>query len=507
MVSIAVKTCVAALLFVVGYNWIYSCRKRPLPPGPKPVPLVGNALQIPKDAPWEKLHEWFTTYGPIISLKLGSRTVIVLGNRDVVHDLIQRRSRISSSRPRFIVFGEHYAKSRFPALLPYDSKWQSFHRIQSSILNPRNAKGYRPVHIAGCKQMLYRMLDGEHIVSHFSYFVSSAWSTMLYSTRAEPTTETTSDRIHDMLAHLTELFCIEHSLLDIFPVLEYTPGISWISKRKGEAFFKEMMTFFEARIRKGLQSASWNISQAWHQRLPAGTQWEDFAGMITEVEFAANSTLPVTLSIIAMMFALHPEETKKVQAEIDEQIGTQRLPTFEDAGKLPYTDAFLRECLRLQSNFPFALPRAVTQEEEYMGYRIPRDAIILPCQYALNMDETVFESPKAFRPQRWVDNPNLPSPATFGFPRRLCPGKSYAKDLMFIGMTSMAWGFNFEADNNVSERPSESYSLLYIPSVKTFRFSCRTAAHRAIIEREWQESETNVHSHHSPRSQVESMRG
>lgn len=46
------------------------------------------------------------------------------------------------------------------------------------------------------------------------------------------------------------------------------------------------------------------------------------------------------------MMALHPEVVKRAQAEIDQAIGSERLPTLEDRGKLPYIDCIVREVYR-----------------------------------------------------------------------------------------------------------------------------------------------------------------
>jgi hypothetical protein len=38
-------------------------RYRNLPPGPRPLPFVGNRTQIPKSKPWLKMAEWAKEYG------------------------------------------------------------------------------------------------------------------------------------------------------------------------------------------------------------------------------------------------------------------------------------------------------------------------------------------------------------------------------------------------------------------------------------------------------------
>lgn len=46
-----------------------------------------------------------------------------------------------------------------------------------------------------------------------------------------------------------------------------------------------------------------------------------------------------------------PEEQKRVQEELDSVIGHERLPSFSDKAKLPYTDAFIQELFRMSMPF------------------------------------------------------------------------------------------------------------------------------------------------------------
>jgi hypothetical protein len=59
---------VSALLiavFILNYlNKSFSRQQRPpLPPGPKGLPLIGNALDLPKSEEWVMANEWMKQYG------------------------------------------------------------------------------------------------------------------------------------------------------------------------------------------------------------------------------------------------------------------------------------------------------------------------------------------------------------------------------------------------------------------------------------------------------------
>lgn len=70
--------------------------------------------------------------------------------------------------------------------------------------------------------------------------------------------------------------------------------------------------------------------------------------------------------------AVHPEVQKKAQAEIDQVIGPERLPEFDDRPSLPYIEAIYREVLRFAPPGPLGMPHRLMEDDYYKGYFIPR---------------------------------------------------------------------------------------------------------------------------------------
>lgn len=69
------------------------------PPGPPTLPLIGNLHQMPKEKAHLQFQKWAETYGPVYSLILGTKVMVVLNTDVAVKDLLDRRSGIYSSRP------------------------------------------------------------------------------------------------------------------------------------------------------------------------------------------------------------------------------------------------------------------------------------------------------------------------------------------------------------------------------------------------------------------------
>lgn len=74
---------------------------------------------------------------------------------------------------------------------------------------------------------------------------------------------------------------------------------------------------------------------------------------------------------------LYPEIQKKARGEIDSVCGADRLPNMDDEPRLVYVRKCQKETLRWLPNMPLSLPHAVTQDDEYKGYKIPAGATIV----------------------------------------------------------------------------------------------------------------------------------
>ncbi|CAK7337208.1 unnamed protein product [Dovyalis caffra] len=68
-----------------------------LPPGPKSWPIIGNVLQM-GNKPHISLTKLAQTYGPLMSLRLGTRLVVVGSSRNAATEILKTHDRELSGR-------------------------------------------------------------------------------------------------------------------------------------------------------------------------------------------------------------------------------------------------------------------------------------------------------------------------------------------------------------------------------------------------------------------------
>jgi cytochrome P450 len=188
---------------------------------------------------------------------------------------------------------------------------------------------------------------------------------------------------------------------------------------------------------------------------------------------AAGETTSTTLSWWTLAMIAFPEVQRRAQAELDNVIGRDRLPTFADAPHLPYVSAVIREVLRWRPALPIGVPHAAMEDDWYENMFIPKGSVCISNVWHCNHDRAVFgEDADDFRPERHLDEQgrlssgpvetNRAGHTTFGFGRRVCVGKELAADSLFIHTARILWAANLERrrDKNANEMPLDLETLV-----------------------------------------------
>jgi hypothetical protein len=97
---------IVALVYTTLKRWTSRVSVLPLPPGPKPLPIIGNLLDIPREKEWLTYHAWNQKYGDVVYVEALGQKIVVLGTADAANDLMERRSTIYSDRSVLIMMSE-----------------------------------------------------------------------------------------------------------------------------------------------------------------------------------------------------------------------------------------------------------------------------------------------------------------------------------------------------------------------------------------------------------------
>ena len=486
-----------AFLGILFILYLLSRSEPRLPPGPRPLPILGNLHQAPRKNSWLEFKKWHEQYGPIVSFKLGQQVYVLLGTHKAARDLLDKRSSIYSTRPRSIVAGECVTKGLGTVFLPYGARWKTHHQIQGEFLNQYMTKQYSVLQDVETRQVVYDLIHTNDFDSSFHRMAASLVFALAYGKRFPDGDEDEIREVTDLMKSLIDKMTPGKWMVDVFPVLNHLPRILAPWKRIGDEMHHRESKLFIENTTKAQKTPNWNWSKHAMGLKKINKLSATELGYIIGILYQAGSdTTSVTLCDVVVACLLHPDAVRKAQEELDSVIGQDRLPEIDDMANIPYTIGFLQEVMRLRPITPVGMPHATTQDDEYMGYHIPKGATVMPNYWTMAADEDVFDDPGSFMPERWIKNPKLPF-INFGFGRRVCTGRHIAMNTLRLTVSRILWAYNighaYENGKRLEVDPlARTQDTVSKPSPFKAEFKVRSQGHREVVERSWMAAEKNL---------------
>lgn len=195
----------------------------------------------------------------------------------------------------------------------------------------------------------------------------------------------------------------------------------------------------------------------------------------------ALSTLPAALSFMLQRWIAQPDVLRRIQAEIDTVVGRGRLPELDDRARLPYTEAALRETLRLRTIIPSGFPHRALRDTRLGGFDVPRGAFVVTNLQAAHWDAAQYgDDALRFRPERFLDahtgELRLGSDTTlpFGAGKRLCAGETFSRNMLFVLSAALAQNFDARVEEGWSPDVDELRTgIVSVPAEMWVRFEPR----------------------------------
>ncbi|KJZ72506.1 hypothetical protein HIM_08175 [Hirsutella minnesotensis 3608] len=443
--------CLVAAVYLVR-RCLQDARKHPrLPPGPTPLPILGSILDLPKAGEPEFRH-WLKhreLYGPISSVVVLGRTYILLHDRQLAHQLLQKDSAKTTGRP-WAEFA--FSLCGLSDLMPVhnDSDFRLRRRLMHQQLGTAKLVArFDHVQEAEARWFLLRVLNNpDATIQHLKHTMGSIILKMTYGYAVGPKG---ADPLIDLIERMTENLVLATVPwpVDFIPALKHLPdGVpgsgfktiarSW--KKINQAVINIPYKFVRQQMAAGNHPPCY-VSRLVHQfqraEISSTLSCDDEAAIKRTAAAmytggADTTVTALTSFILAMM--LFPEVQRKAQSAIDLLLRSQdRLPSLADQAQLPYIAAMVKEIFRWSPVAPLGIPHAASQDLVCGDYTIPEGAVLVPMVWWFLHDPAVYPEPDSFKPERFLEPHKEPDPtAVFGFGRRICPGRYFAEANVFL---------------------------------------------------------------------------
>ncbi|KAJ6515578.1 putative monooxygenase [Mycena sanguinolenta] len=428
-------------------------KKGKLPPGPARLPLIGSALHIPQKYQWLTFSKWADEYGDVVYLEAVGQPMVLLNTAKAAKDLLEQRSAIYSDRPQMeMAYLSGYDKAL--VLQPYNDTWRQQRKIVMQDLAPRMIPRYYALQEAEARLLAKDVLENP---SQLEQIVKRRIGTIIirityghYITADDDAFLTGGRAAMDIFSASAEPGVW---LVDSVPLLKYfpawLPGMRFLATAKA---WREIVhkAAWEPYLwsKRALESGSVLMPNTCATALesvdgkPSPAMEEQcMLAAFMMLEGGTDTSMTSTLSFFLAMLR-NPAVQAKAQAEIDEVIGKDRLPTIADKDSLPYVRSVVTEVFRLHPAIPLGIPHALTQDDVYQGMYLSKGSVVIPNVWHMLHDPAIYANPMSFDPDRYnLDDSEMAkvTDLVFGFGRRLCPGKSFGEGNVFaIAATLLA---------------------------------------------------------------------
>lgn len=483
MESLTLRNCASAFLaglLVLACGLVLRPRRRPrYPPGPKGLPLVGNMLDIPTEYAWERYYELGKEYGSdVLFFRVLGSHFLVLNSAAAANELLEKRANIYSDRPQTVVLHELTGWDQNWAFWEYGEGWKQARKMFHQHFRPSAAPQYHQKQTKAARRFVKLLLESPaSFAQHARYLAGSAILDAVYAFDVQaddPRIALVERGVHTLIEISRGVF-----LVDLIPILKYIP--SWFPgagfKRQAaqwkdavDATYSDPYRQFKTLLRNGQAEpcvAASLLSSSGDE--PSGALDDLLKSVAGTAYVGGSDTVSATLTTFILAMTMFPDAQAAAHAQLDEVLKRTRLPEMADRAALPYITAILYEVLRWQPAGPLGLPRRLMADDEYRRWHIPAGTVVLPNIWAMSHDPGTHAAPAQFVPARYLAadgtlREDVPCPAdVFGFGRRVCPGRPFAQDVLWLAIAHVLSVFRMEGP--MGERGEIRHSRLFTPGL------------------------------------------
>ncbi|XP_035850924.1 cytochrome P450 2K1-like isoform X1 [Sander lucioperca] len=490
---------VVLLLFYLVFSSSFSSKEdRKEPPGPKPLPLFGNLLQLDLKRPHLTLLKLSKKYGSVFTVYLGPKKVVVLagyktvkealvnhaeefGERDpmpIMHEYNrghgkERKEKYIFLKHCLILFSlqlciKHILLNHSGILWSNGDSWKEMKHFALTNLRDfgMGRKASEDKIIEECDHLIgvLKKFKGEAFdtTQPIKYAVCNIICSMVYGSRFEYDDPEFTSLVDCISARVHLLGSTSIQVYNMFPRF-----CKWIANRKsflrlGAASIRQNLQLFSRlketlnpQMCRGFVDAFLVRKQKLEKSGITNSHFHDENLMITVQNLfsAGTDASAITLRWGLLLMAKYPKIQDQVQEEVSREIGSRQVQV-EDRKNLHFTNAVIHETQRL-ATIVVSIPHKTTQDVTFQGYVIKKGTAVTPLLTSVLYDESEWERPHSFYPAHFLDKDGKfvkrEAFMPFSAGHRACPGESLARMELFIFFTTLLQHFRFTPPPGVSE--------------------------------------------------------
>ncbi|XP_038150202.1 cytochrome P450 2K1-like isoform X2 [Cyprinodon tularosa] len=437
------------------------------PPGPIPLPLLGNLLQLDLNRPFYTLLEFSKKYGSVFTVYFGPKKVVVLAGYRTVKDALVNHDEVFGERDALQIMQE--LNKGHGLLWTNGDTWREMRRFTLSNLRDfgMGKKVCEGKITEECLHLIELLKDYKGKPFDTSQPITFAAANMIclmvYGSRFEYDDPEFKCMVH-RISKMNNLFgSTSLQAYNLYPLL-----FKWVANRKevfnvaaanrkqNVALFSHLKKTLNPETCRGLVDAflvhKKKLKESGINDSPFNN--ENLLMMTTNLFNAGTETTATTLRWGLLLMAKYPKIQEQVHEELRKVIGDRQVQVA-DRRSLPFTDAVIHETQRLVNVIPAGLPHKTSRDITFQGYLIKKGTTVYPLLTSVLHDPSEWEKPHSFHPAHFLDKEGKfvkrDAFMPFSAGRRICLAESLARMELFLFFTTLLQHFRFTPAPGVTE--------------------------------------------------------
>jgi len=449
------------LLFISYLFYFYYWKRKNLPPGPFPLPFIGNLYSFRNNGMEKAVARWHKQYGDIMTVWIGTMPIVTVHDPPTVYETFLKDAEAYTGR--YFTKGFQVVRGGYTGVILTDGDlWREHRRFALHVLRDFG---------------LGKNLMQEKILDEVTALIADVKEDLKKGKKIISIQDEVDRGVGSIINSLTFGYRFGRDKLDEFQknkhniqkMMEYGSSVPWMIMQDHMDTMK-YLPFFSS-IASKIEKESSSIAKFYLKQIQAHRDEINFEtddeptdfveaflrqqhklgnsnqkdhtftdlqlfGTIFDLWLAGQETTSTTLGWLFLYLIRDPEIQKKVHEELDRVVGSDRVVTLDDKNDLNYVNAVVAETQRFCNLVPFNLFHKTTKDVEIHGHKIPKDTAITHQIATIMRDERYFKNPHTFNPDRFIDeNGKFFSPPElmpFGIGKRACLGEGLARMELFL---------------------------------------------------------------------------
>jgi cytochrome P450 len=463
-------------------------------PGPRPLPIVGNALQLDSRSSHLQMQRWCDEYGPIYRLRIGPRRVIVIGDHALVARVLRDRPEgFRRSSALETVWTEMGLQ---PGVFVVNGEtWKRQRRMVMAGFDPAHVKRYFPalqqVAAALARRWQQAAQQGRTIDLQADLMRYTVDTIAGLAFGAEVNTLETEGNV--LQHHLDKIFpALGRRLLSPLPVWRWWRSAADRELERGVAEVNKAVDAFIAQARArlaaepGRREHPENLLEAMlvaADEPDSGIDDAQVSGNVLTMLLAGEDTTANTLAWMIHLLWRHPPALQRARDEVRGVIADPAQPTWDEIARLDFIEACAHETMRLKPVAPLLVLQALA-DTTLADVQVPTGMVVTSVMRRDSVSDEHVPRAAAFEPERWLAAGEGGAAALAGSARRIsmpfgagpriCPGRYLALLEMKMAMATLLGRFEIDGvDTPDGQLAQEKLAFAMAPVGLTMRLRPR----------------------------------